>query len=90
MPVSRYCQSPHATESTVGDRVVLYHRVSQTAIVLNPTGTWMWRHMKTPRAAEDLARELRARFDAVDEAQAAQDVAAFLDDLSKHALISVT
>jgi hypothetical protein len=89
MSAPRYSRSADATESTVGDRVVLYHRISRTALVLNPTGTWIWQQLASPRHAGELATSLRTRFQSIDKAQADRDVAAFLDDLSRHSMVSV-
>lgn len=89
MPAPRYARSPDATASVVGDRIVLYHRLSRTALVLNPTGTWIWDQLAMPRPAAELANGLAARFQSLDEAQAARDVAAFLADLSNHAMVSL-
>jgi hypothetical protein len=89
MSAPLYARSAEATESTVGDRVVLYHRISRTALVLNPTGTWIWQQLASPRPLAELATGLRARFHSIDEAQADRDVLAFLDELSRHAMVSV-
>lgn len=86
---SLYTRSTDATASAVGERVVLYHRVTRTAIVLNPTGAWMWQRLMDPRTATDLAREMRERHPSLAADQAERDVAAFLADLVKHAMVSV-
>lgn len=81
-------QSPDATTSTVGDRVVLYHRRSNAAVVLNPTGSWMWQQLATPRAAADLVGMLQQRFPALSPEDAARDVHAFLTELGQHAMLA--
>jgi hypothetical protein len=84
-----YRRSPDASASAVGERFVLYHRISRTAVVLNPTGSWMWSRLEMPRTADDLARDLQARYPSLSDADAARDVAAFLTELSQHKLLSV-
>jgi hypothetical protein len=89
MPSVRYTRSPDASVSTVGDRVVLYHRVTRTALVLNPIGTLMWERLARPCDAAELVSDLRTRLRAVAQSDAERDVAAFLRDLSQHAMVSV-
>lgn len=82
-----YRRSPQAEESSVGDRSVLYHRISRKAIVLNPTGATIWQLLASPQTVTALAVHLSAQFPNVTEEQAQLDVAAFLHDLSTHDLI---
>lgn len=82
-----YARSEHVEVSTVGDRVVLYHRTSRSALVLNPTGSWLWERLATPARPEDLTAVLRARFPALTPEAAVRDVASFLDELTRHGAI---
>lgn len=84
---SLYQRSSQAEESQVGDRSVLYHRSSRKAVVLNPTGSVIWRALATPQTMEALAERLRSQFASVTEAQAKTDVSAFLQELLSHDLI---
>lgn len=84
-----YVQSHDAVATPVGDRIVLYHRVSRTALVLNPTGSWMWGQLDRGRTPGELAQQLRDRFPALSGADADRDVSAFLTDLARHAFIAV-
>jgi hypothetical protein len=88
MPSGNYTRSSDATASTVGDRVVLYHRVSKAALVLNPTGSWMWQRLAAPQTATGLAQDLRKRFPSVSLEDAERDVNAFLADLTQHAMVA--
>jgi Coenzyme PQQ synthesis protein D (PqqD) len=88
-PPERYRRAAEATESAVGERVVLYHRRSRTALVLNPTASWIWRQLAEPRTAPELAGDLRERFRHLGVEQAERDVATFLADLSRHQMIAV-
>jgi Coenzyme PQQ synthesis protein D (PqqD) len=74
---------------TVGDRVVLYHRVSRTALVLNPTGGRIWETLSTPQTLSHLAEDLCERFPGLSTEDAARDVAAFLAEMQKHAMVSL-
>ena len=85
----QYARSPHAAASPVGERVVLYHRVSRTAIVLNPTGGWMWGRLGTPQTAVDLATQLRERYPSLSPEDAQRDVSGFLDELTRHDMVAV-
>jgi hypothetical protein len=67
--------------SQVGDRTVLYHPGSRTSVVLNPTGSWIWDWLETPRSEADLAGTLRARVPALTDAQARQDVGVFVAEM---------
>ena len=90
MASGSYSRSPDASASTVGDRVVLYHRTSRAALVLNPTGSWMWQHLTNPKTADALANELRGRFPSLSDDDARRDVETFLADLAHHAMVFVT
>lgn len=89
MKESFYTRSPQASASTVGDRVVLYHGGTRAALVLNPTGSWIWQQLARPRTAGALASDLRVRFPELSESDAARDVDAFLAELLQHTMVSV-
>ena len=89
MASGSYSRSSDASASTVGDRVVLYHRTSRAALVLNPTGSWMWQQLDHPEeqrmpspttSAIGFRHCLRRR---------RRDVEPFLADLAMHAMVSV-
>ena len=83
----RYSQSPAVETSPVGDRVVLYDNASRKAIVLNPTGAWLWQQLSTPSSAAELTQKLQARFSNVDAAQVQADVEACLKSLVEQELL---
>jgi len=83
-----YARSTAVEASTVGDRVVLYHRTSRSALVLNPTGTRLWERLATPASLPDLMAALRDRFPTLSGEDARRDVAAFIDELSRHGAIA--
>jgi hypothetical protein len=82
-----FARSSQVEASVVGDRVVLYHRTSRSALVLNPSGTYLWERLATPAALPDLAATLRERFPGLSGDDARRDVAAFLDELTRHEAI---
>jgi hypothetical protein len=73
--------------SSVGDRVVLYHRTSRSALVLNPTGSRLWQRLASPANPQDLAAALREGFPALAAEDALRDVSSFLDELTRHGAI---
>jgi hypothetical protein len=78
-----------ALATTVGDRVVLYHRESRTSVVLNPTARWIWQELSAPRTIGELAKALQGRFPSVSSDDARRDVDAFVADLAKHDLVTL-
>ena len=85
-----YTRSDQVEASTVGDRVVLYHRTSRTALVLNVTGSWLWEQLSRPASTEDLTSTLRERFPELAPVDALRDVSSFLDELTRHGAIVPT
>ncbi len=87
-PERAYARSGQVEASVVGDRVVLYHRTSRSALVLNPTGSRLWERLATPASLPELIATLRERFPALSVEDARRDVAAFLDELTQHGAIA--
>lgn len=83
-----FVRSQKIENSRVGERNVLYHRDSGKAIVLNPTGSWLWEQLSTPQTAEALIAVLQQRFPEVSPEQALRDVEAFLDELKEHQAVT--
>jgi hypothetical protein len=84
---SVYARSEQVEGSTVGDRVVLYHRTSRSALVLNPTGSRLWERLASPASPQDLTAALRERFPTLSQEDALRDVGAFLAELTRHEAI---
>jgi hypothetical protein len=84
----RFSRSPEVEASSVGDRVVLYHRTTRSALVLNPMATWLWQLLGIPRTAAALVAEIRDAFPDVTEQRARTDLAALLDDLVRHGVVA--
>lgn len=83
----RFARSGDVETSTAGDRVVLYHRRSRHALVLNPTGSWIWALLVEPMSVRGLVAELRRHYPAVPLDRAERDVTALLDDLRMHGVV---
>ena len=84
----RFSRSPEVESSAVGDRVVLYHRRTRSALVLNPMATWLWELLGVPRTADDLVAQIRGEFPAVTGQRAGTDLAVLLDDLVRHGVVA--
>jgi len=80
--------SPEVDASSVADRVVLYHRGTKQALVLNPTGTQLWDLLAGGSTSRALAEALLARHPGLAAERAAADTAAFLAELERHQMLS--
>ena len=85
-----YARCAEVEASMVGDRVVLYHRTSRSALILNPTGSRLWEQLATPASPQDLIADLQERFPDLSRDDALRDVSAFLEELTRHGAIVPT
>ncbi len=85
----RYRRCEEVDDSKVGDRIVLYHRSSRKAVVLNPVGSWLWTCLSAPQTVEALAGKLQNKYSSLTSERAANDVSAFLNDLLQHEIIRI-
>jgi hypothetical protein len=83
----RYALSPDVDRAMVGERAVLYHRHSGTAVVLNPTGSWLCELLTAFPTPQALAEQLRAKCPALTGAQAVCDVSTFIEALCQHGMV---
>jgi Coenzyme PQQ synthesis protein D (PqqD) len=83
----RYLLSPDVDRAVVGERAVLYHRQSGTAVVLNPTGSWLSELLTAFPTPQALAEQLRAKCPALTGEQAVRDVSTFFEELCQHGMI---
>lgn len=83
----RYIPLASVETSVIGDRVVLYDNASRKAVVLNPTGALLWRQLKTPQNATELAQFLQSKFPQIEAAQLQNDVETCLRDLMQQNLL---
>jgi hypothetical protein len=82
-----YLRSPEVEETPVGERQVLYHRVHRKALVLNPTGSLVWRQLADDGTPGAIAASLCAAFPGLTEQQALEDTLSFLTELSQHDMV---
>jgi len=80
-------RSPAVEETHVGDRVVLYHRKSGNAIVLNPTATILWEGLQRDADSLELTARLSSRFTDIEPDTIAANVRVCLEQLSTELLI---
>jgi hypothetical protein len=80
-------RAPAVEETHVGDRVVLYHRESGNAIVLNPTATILWQGFQPQADIHKLSAELSSHFPDVDHETIMEDVRVCLEELRTEQLI---
>lgn len=83
-----YRRSPAVDETSVGERLVLYHRVSGSAVVLNPAASLLWKALADAADPAALADALQKRFPFVDHSRVKADVKSCLDDFASHQLVS--
>jgi len=88
-PDPRFGRTEDVETSTAGDRVVLYHRRSRHALVLNPTGSWIWELLLEPTSVPVLVSELRRHYQDVPVDQLERDVTALLDDLRGRGMVEL-
>jgi hypothetical protein len=82
-----YRRSPAVEETTVGERAVLYHNVSGSAIVLNPTASLLWAGLADASDPDTLAHSLHERFPKTQLEQVTSDVCEALAQMEKQQLI---
>jgi len=58
----------------------------QELFALNEVGSWLWTQLAGPRTVEELAAAVTDEFD-VDESQAREDTASFVEDLLEAGLV---
>ena len=85
----KFKQAPAVETTKAGERVVLYHTVNGMAVVLNPSGTLLWRFIDRERSPDELANHLEKCYDTASVDPIA-DVEEFLDRLSLHSMIDTS
>ena len=85
----KFKQASLVETTKAGERVVLYHTVNGMAVVLNPSGTLLWRFIDRERSPDELANHLEKCYDTASVDPIA-DVEEFLDRLSLHSMIDTS
>jgi len=71
------------------DETILYHPVTNSFVVLNPSAALVWQSLETPQPAGVLAKQLCAAFAGVTPDQALRDVETALNQLQSLSLVEV-
>jgi hypothetical protein len=79
-----YRRADEIQQSIVGDRIVLHDSITDTSLVLNPTGTSIWLACEGSRTPEDLSACLLDLFPDLTPERAFVDVSGFIDQLVAH------
>lgn len=80
----RFIRSPEADHTLAGDRAVIYHKKSSSAITLNEAGTVLWLMLEGGRTRGELEAGLREKWPQLSAEVAARDAEAFLGELLRH------
>ncbi len=80
----RFIRSPEADFTLAGDRAVIYHKKSSSAITLNEAGTVIWLMLEGGRTRGELEAGLRERWPQLPLEVAARDVETFVGELLRH------
>jgi hypothetical protein len=82
-----YHRSPSVEETTVGERFVLYHCGTGTAVVLNPTASLLWKGLRDAAGRDALSDLLHAQFPHIELTRVQADTRSALDAMEKHQLV---
>ena len=76
-----FARADDVETSPAGDRVVLYHRRSKCALVLNPTASWIWTRLREATSLDGLVIALTHQYPDLPVEQARTDVKVLLEEL---------
>ena len=83
-----YRRSPAVEETPVGERLVLYNRITGSAAVLSPTASILWVELTSERDRGHLEKVLIDKFPRVDPSRIKSDVESCLIEMKKCQLVS--
>jgi len=83
----QFQQEPQVQSTAVGNRLVLFHRRTQTTAILNPSGSRLWQMLAAPCLAAELAAALCSDHNDLESERAEADVSAFLASLQQQGLV---
>ena len=81
-----YIKAPEISARTIGDEVFILDRKSSVIHTFNATGAHLWHAVAAGKTFDDTCAELCAAFEVAPN-QAREDVAAFIENLTKNNLI---
>lgn len=81
--------SRHDEAETIpsGQRVVVYQNLTEDSIVLNPTGSWLWSQLESPRPLSWLVDALSQEHPDVDRDTIARDIEAYIAEMVQNQLL---
>lgn len=77
-------------EILFGKRIALYRSGGERVMILNKTGSLLWKRLETPHNRRELVEFLQSQFPRIPEAQLENDVASFLQELRAAACIDIS
>lgn len=66
---------------------MVYQNETQNSIVLNPTGSWLWNQLETPRTLEWLVESLSREHPEVQLETLKDDLEAYVGEMVKNQLL---
>lgn len=78
---------PHTETIPSGERVVIYQSQRQNSIVLNPTGSWLWNQLATPRTLSFLVESLNKEHPEVALETLKDDLQAYVGEMVQNELL---
>lgn len=78
---------PHTETIPSGERVVIYQSQTQNSIVLNPTGSWLWNQLETPRTLDWLVESLGQEHPEVSLETLENDLQAYVGEMLHNELL---
>ena len=81
--------SRHAETETIpsGERVVVYQNQTQNSIILNPTGSWLWNQLESPRSLGWLVETLGREHPEVDSQTLRNDIEAYIGEMLENQVL---
>lgn len=84
----RYRRTPEIEATKVDDDIFLVNGDAQSVFHLNATGAGIWNLMAGPISFEEIVSTMVAAFPHLSEADLRRDIAALLDELERHGLVT--
>lgn len=71
----------------MSERSVLYHQELRKAVVLNPTGSWVWGLLEQPLEERELVGQMQARYPKTPPDQVETDLRTYLQHLVEQGVL---
>ena len=86
--MTTFRRSADVQSTHVGERVVLFHRVTGKSMVLNPAAAILWAALGEPATVTDLGEKLCRRHPGLSPERAAEDAARCIEQLVTESLVT--